>query len=119
MNSGMVFAGTDGCTTTTPGTRMMPITGAMSRMKFGPAGSRWRSVEGRSAKARYGKRHCLVARGLSDRGPEEDPEEYDCGGLVGAVSAKSNARRWKLLQGVLAEIIRDDTGQGHAGHLWG
>src|SRR5881397_2449426 len=33
MNSGTVFAGTDGCTSITFGTRMRPATGAMSRTK--------------------------------------------------------------------------------------
>jgi hypothetical protein len=34
MNSETVLAGSDGFTTMTPGTRMMPATGTMSRMKL-------------------------------------------------------------------------------------
>src|SRR5262245_20778911 len=34
MNSGTVLAGTDGCTSITLGTTIMPATGAMSRMKL-------------------------------------------------------------------------------------
>src|SRR6266699_3913947 len=34
MNSGTVLAGTDGCTTIALGTRMMPATGAISRIKL-------------------------------------------------------------------------------------
>jgi hypothetical protein len=34
MNSGTVLAGSDGFTTMTLGTRMMPATGVMSRMKL-------------------------------------------------------------------------------------
>jgi len=34
MNSGMVLAGTDGCTSTTLGNRLMPATGAMLRRKL-------------------------------------------------------------------------------------
>src|SRR5262245_17982996 len=33
MSSGIVLAGTDGCTTMTSGTTIMPVTGAMSMLK--------------------------------------------------------------------------------------
>src|SRR3989442_956562 len=70
MNSGTVVAGTDGCTTITYDTRMIPLTGAMSRIKL-----KLRFVY-RVALSHSG---CQLAEAYSHRGvPSRPPRRRYC-----------------------------------------